>query len=645
MSNTSIYRNALAAGTLLLEYRVESVLGVGGFGMTYLARDTNLDKAVAIKEYFPSAIAMRALDGSVVSSDSENTHDYQWGLERFLQESRTLARFSHPHIVRVNRYFEANTTGYMVMDYENGESLHQHLKRSPQPAEARIKQLLNPLLDGLQAVHNTGFLHRDIKPANIFIRERGDPVLIDFGSARQAMSDSTKTLTSVLTPGYAPLEQYSGDSDQGPWTDIYAMGGVLYRVFTGENPPDAVSRLKFDPVPAKLNNLTGRVSMPVLRAVEWAMAMDEKSRPQNIDAWRAALEGKTPPTLAATRPLSANELTTRPLGNIGNVGNLRTAGNAGAVATQIATGAEPATALATGIARPGAATATTPPRPAASRTPSYVADEPDGSTIWRWLGIGAVVLVLFGFGHSWYKRSQAREQAAKVTAEETARNAKEAREARAREAEERLRQAQLERAQAASPAANTNRTPEQIALAERELALREKELRAAEREAALRKQEEERARDKDRLVSTVPPPVAKSTPPASEPAKQATPATPDTATAPADPFAQKIAADFRANDANGDGYLTMDEIRGRMPGLEKDFARVDLNGDGRISLEELLARRPFGPPLSDSESGGGKPASGTLGSPAVSAPSTSPGGAPSSLPGGSPSKGGGRAIR
>jgi len=299
MSQTTTYHNALPMGSMLLEYRLESVLGAGGFGMTYLGWDTNLEKHVAIKEYLPTDLAVRALDGSVVPITTEFKFNYQWGLERFILEARTLAKFSHPHIVRVNRYFEANATGYMVMDYEKGESLNQILRSDHPPDEARLKGILMPLLDGLQAVHAAGFLHRDIKPANIFVRDNGSPVLIDFGASRQAVSGATKSITSVLTPGYAPLEQYSGDGNQGPWTDIYAMAGVFFRAVANDNPPDAVSRLKSDTVPGKLSDLRGRVSEPLLRSLEWAMRLDEHERPQSVPEWKRALEGAVPPPVAS----------------------------------------------------------------------------------------------------------------------------------------------------------------------------------------------------------------------------------------------------------------------------------------------------------------------------------------------------------
>ena len=295
MAETTIYRNSLPLATQLQEYRLDAVLGAGTFGMTYLAWDAHLEKKVAVKEYLPAELAVRALDGSVVPVNTDHSHDYQWGLERFLLEARTLARFSHANIVRVNRYFEANGTAYVVMDYESGTSLSQRLQTGPALDDAGLRALLMPLLDGLQAVHEAGFLHRDIKPANLFLRASGEPVLLDFGAARQSLGGATRSLTAVLTPGYAPLEQYSTDGNQGPWTDIYALAGVVYRVIVGENPPDATSRVRHDVVPERLRAVRGRVSSGLLQAVEWAMAMTEKDRPQNVPAWRAAIRGERKP--------------------------------------------------------------------------------------------------------------------------------------------------------------------------------------------------------------------------------------------------------------------------------------------------------------------------------------------------------------
>jgi hypothetical protein len=362
MGESTVYRNALELETTLGEYRLKSVLGVGGFGMTYLAWDGNLEKHVAIKEYLPGDLAVRALDGSVVPVSTDHQHDYQWGLDRFIQEARTLARFSHPHIVRVNRYFESNGTGYMVMDYEEGESLSQLLKRGPPLPEPELRRILLPLLDGLAAVHAAKFLHRDIKPANIFLRANGSPVLLDFGAAR-ATGGGTRSLTAVLTPGYAPLEQYSSDGIQGPWSDIYAMGGVLFRAVAGRNPPDAVSRLQGDTVKEGLAAGRGRYSAPLLRAIEWAMAVQAEQRPQSVGEWKAAFDAQA--ALPAAQAVSA----------------------------------------------PAAAEATAPrAAPTASRAATARAAAPvvaDHSEAWRRIGWVAFWIIVAALAVGWYKRRPA----------------------------------------------------------------------------------------------------------------------------------------------------------------------------------------------------------------------------------------------
>lgn len=310
MAPPQSYRNALPLQTRLQEYLLLQVLGAGGFGMTYLAQDTNLDKPVAIKEYLPSELAMRAPDGSVAPLASGKESGYRWGLDRFLLEARTLAKFSHPGIVRVLRYFEANGTAYMVMEYEKGEPLKNVFILSPQLPEADLKRLMEPLLEGLREVHAAGFLHRDIKPDNIFVRADGRPVLIDFGAARNALGGETRSLTAVLTPGFAPLEQYSGEGRQGPWTDLYAMGGVLYRAVTDKNPPDAVARIREDTLGAGLSSARGRYSDAFLRAIEWAMTLDETHRPQSIDDWKKSLfDDVAVHPIASPPPLRRSETT------------------------------------------------------------------------------------------------------------------------------------------------------------------------------------------------------------------------------------------------------------------------------------------------------------------------------------------------
>ena len=281
---------ALPAGFALNEYRIEATLGVGGFGLTYLALDSNLDLKVAIKEYLPGDIAVRNADNSVeVKSDSAQD-TFTWGRTRFLDESRTLASFRHPNIVRVMRFFEANQTAYMVMEFVAGKPLNDWVSlRRPLPQATAIALLL-PLLDGLEVVHASGFLHRDIKPANIFIRDDSSPVLIDFGSARAA--GGSNDLTAIVTPGYAPLEQYHAQGNQGPWSDIYSIGAVLYWMIVGQKPIDSAARARHDPLaPARQAGDRNRYSPAFLDAIDWALAPAEEMRPQSVARLRDAIKG------------------------------------------------------------------------------------------------------------------------------------------------------------------------------------------------------------------------------------------------------------------------------------------------------------------------------------------------------------------
>ena len=283
--------NALPKGHRLQEYELVRVLGFGGFGMTYLGFDHNLDKAVAIKEYLPSDIAIRTADRSVAPQASAFRGDFQWGLERFLDEARTLARFDHRHIIKVYRFFEAHGTAYIVMEYAEGETLSAFLTRQGPLSEAELKAILYPLLDGLAVVHEADFLHRDIKPGNIVLRDAdGSPVLLDFGAARQAIGAKSRSVTSIVTPGYAPIEQYSSRGRQGAWTDLYALGGVCYRALTGQVPEDATDRVRHDPLVPVAQRCAGRASGAFLSAIDWALSVDEGDRPQRVGAWREAME-------------------------------------------------------------------------------------------------------------------------------------------------------------------------------------------------------------------------------------------------------------------------------------------------------------------------------------------------------------------
>ena len=286
----------LAPGTMLGCYRVESFLGQGGFGITYIATDTMLDMQVAIKEYLPEKIAERVSDKTVRVRRGDDNFVFRRGLAGFMKEARTLARFKHPNIVRVMGVFELNGTAYMVMEYERGQDLKHWLHRRPAVSEAKLKSIIGPIIDGLEEVHRHGFIHRDIKPANILVRDNGSPVLLDFGSARLAVGPGAEDLTALVTVGYAPLEQYSGlDDRQGPWTDIYALGAVLYFSVTGGPPQDsalrgaAVVNDKPDPLVPLSQCELPLYSRSFCRAVDWALQFKVSARPQSLSQWRSRL--------------------------------------------------------------------------------------------------------------------------------------------------------------------------------------------------------------------------------------------------------------------------------------------------------------------------------------------------------------------
>lgn len=299
------HRHALPHGFWLNEYQIERVLGKpGGFGITYLATDSHLQQHVAIKEYLPGDFAVREGISTVHMRSTSDEASFRWGLECFMEEARVLARFHHPNIVRVLRFFESNGTAYMVMEYQEGESLTEYVKRKgPTLCEADVLSVLLPLLDGLKQIHEYGLLHRDIKPNNIYIRQDETPVLLDFGSARYAISQKSRSVTSIVSPGYAPLEQYDNESEeQGPWTDIYAIGAVSYFMISGEPPAAATRRVMKDPLIPALKLGQGSYNKNLLTAIDWALELSEKDRPQSVDAWRAKFSPLHAESMAEQRP-------------------------------------------------------------------------------------------------------------------------------------------------------------------------------------------------------------------------------------------------------------------------------------------------------------------------------------------------------
>jgi serine/threonine protein kinase len=292
--------NVLRIGSTLEDYVIEAVLGAGGFGVTYLARDTHLNTRVAIKEYFPLDWSYRGADGLTVHPNTRGqmiqqekvVADYCWGLERFLDEAQALAAIKHPHVVRIHRYFRANSTAYIVMDYEEGTPLSTLLANENTLPEATVWQLLRTVLPALRAVHERGYLHRDIKPGNLYLRNRDQQVmLIDFGAAREVLGRHSRSVTSIVTPGYSPPEQYVARQryPHGPWTDIYPLGAVLYRCMTGVPPLDAAERLLGSSLrPASVLG-AGHYSPALLAAVDRALALQPNDRYQSIAEMEADL--------------------------------------------------------------------------------------------------------------------------------------------------------------------------------------------------------------------------------------------------------------------------------------------------------------------------------------------------------------------
>ena len=282
---------SLANGFKLDSYEIQSILGIGGFGITYKSYDRVLKQVVAIKEYFPHGIAYRTVGkAEVVINDEENQAVYQYGLERFFFLFLILAKFKHPNIIRVMQFIQKNNTAYLVMDFESGASLAQLLKKIKTLDELQIVNFFIPILNGLKVIHEHSFLHRDIKPSNILIRENGTPVLIDFGSARQALNQQNTMLTAMVTPGYAPFEQYFNDEKQGAWTDLYSLGATVFHCMVGEAPLVSTKRMgllreeKVDPTGLALRKLGSKYSAELVNVIDKTLQVDPKNRYQTVSA-------------------------------------------------------------------------------------------------------------------------------------------------------------------------------------------------------------------------------------------------------------------------------------------------------------------------------------------------------------------------
>jgi non-specific serine/threonine protein kinase len=292
--NAPYHNKALPEGTVLREWRLEQVLGVGGFGIVYRGKDVYFGETVAIKEYFPGAISDRVDGVTVAPTDSSSEEVYELGRKKFLEEAKVLWNLSqpkrHPNIVGVRSLFEIHGTAYMVMDFESGLSLSEMLHGGQKFDEKSLLAIIRPIAEGLDRAHRAGVLHRDIKPANILISKGERPVLIDFGSARFESGQATNTKVTFYTPPYAAIEQYVKTFPQGAWTDIYALGVVLYQCVTGEKPPEVLERLHGGLGQSLSARQWPGFSRAFTRAVDAAMAIRPAERPHSIPDWLKLFE-------------------------------------------------------------------------------------------------------------------------------------------------------------------------------------------------------------------------------------------------------------------------------------------------------------------------------------------------------------------
>ncbi len=289
--------NALPIGHRLQEFELRGVIGAGGFGIVYRAFDHSLEREVAIKEYMPAALAGRTGKHQVSLLSQSHAETFALGLSSFVNEAKLLARFDHASLVKVLRFWEEHGTAYMVMPLYRGRTLRE-LRQSPSWAldEAWIRRWLDQLLGALEVMHREAVYHRDIAPDNILVSPDAPPVLLDFGAARRVISDRSHTLTAILKPNYAPIEQYAESTGlrQGPWTDFYALGATLHFVITGKPPMAATARAVSDDQPRLAGSGQGGLSDTLLQVCDWMISPRPADRPQNASEVRAALAGRLP---------------------------------------------------------------------------------------------------------------------------------------------------------------------------------------------------------------------------------------------------------------------------------------------------------------------------------------------------------------
>jgi serine/threonine protein kinase len=293
----------LPEGTQLENYRVLHVLAHGGFSFVYLAHDEN-DSPVAIKEYLPATLALRTNGALNPNVPEENAATFKYGMKCFFEEGRALAGLSHPNVVRVLNFFRANDTVYLVMRYERGRTLQQHIvQRRGALEEPWIRKTFAELLNGLREVHSNKLLHLDIKPGNVYVRNDGTPVLLDFGAARQTLTEEGMKLPPTFTPGFASPEQHAKREQLGPWSDVYSVGATLYSCLAGAPPQSADQRLEKDTLVPARKAYAGRYSPDLLDTVDWCLRLDHLERPQSVFSLQKALLGEKEPEHRSAAPL------------------------------------------------------------------------------------------------------------------------------------------------------------------------------------------------------------------------------------------------------------------------------------------------------------------------------------------------------
>jgi hypothetical protein len=388
--------HALPAGTRFGELEILGTLGVGGFGIVYLARDHSLEREVAIKEYMPSQFALRDGASQVSVRSMSMRETFELGRRSFVNEAKLLARFDHPSLLKVYRFWEANGTAYMAMPRLVGQNLREARKGRPTPPpEAWTRRIFDAILGGLETLHAQHVWHRDVAPDNIFLpADGGPPILLDFGAARQAIGDRTQVFTAILKPSYAPIEQYAEATSlkQGPWTDFYALAAAMHDLLIGRPPPPCTARAMGDELaPLTVDGYSPRF----LAALDWALRVPPQQRPQSAAAWREVIDGRAPIPAAQAAPRTTPPA---PAVDVSFADTVQATAPGGLVdldPTIVVPVKRPAPQPA-----PVAAPVPAPPPPAPVPAPPRVAAPPPSSGKPKpalLLGAGAVALVLLGF--------------------------------------------------------------------------------------------------------------------------------------------------------------------------------------------------------------------------------------------------------